>query len=240
MIVADDVPYDIIVHKPFSHGTSRVRLNFISVAKLPIDSYNLKHNYPELNKKDAGDSYARFKYNDSLATSFYITNFSNGSSVDYKTKAFSACMKELGYKRKEFDDEDRIGSLCGFFGECRETLKNYFTTLYINKWNTSEENKTPKEYYKQQNILGIVVRQATLQSIKRTIGGVESIIDPATIDLTHFDDRFERTKMIKLLKAAARFSVPMPELIVDREVDERYGLKEKYKNIVKKGHRNSF
>jgi hypothetical protein len=202
----------------------------VSAAKLDIDPFYLTHHYPYL--KTENSNFSKMEEEGRIALSFYFTDHSNGSSIDYKTRVFNECMKFMKVKRKESLEELRIGALCGYFGECSNNLKNYFSRLYINR------SATPPEYYLQSKLLGKLVRHVTLDKIRRGIGGIECIKNNSEIDLTYFDERLEKGKMIKLLKIASKLAVPMDDIIVDKEIDARYNLKERYQKIMKKNNRN--
>lgn len=218
LIAADETPYRIDIHRSLPHGQPMV-LCLLPVVALDIGG-------PKLVKYDYLDTFNEMSSKGRLAVSFYITN--NGKAKEYKKRGFVNCMDRLEYQKRR-DSGYVVGTLCGFYEDCRDDLSIYFNELFV------KEREAPKHFKKQPDLLGRMTRTVTdtrMNEKFREVSDKYVFKHTDEIDFTRLDESQEEIAMRKIMEVVADLCVPVKNPLIDAEIDQIYGLKEAYLSVL--------
>lgn len=194
-------------------------LCLLPVVALDIDG-------PKLVKSDYLDTFNEMSSKGRLAVSFYITN--NGKAKEYKKRGFINCMHRLGYQKGR-DSGYVVGTLCGFYEDCREDLSIYFNELFV------KEREAPKHFKKQPDLLGRMTRavaETRMNEKFREVSDKYVFKHTDEIDLMCLDESQEEIAMKKIMEVVADLCIPVKNPLIDAEIDQIYGLREAYLSVL--------
>lgn len=221
LFAVDDVPYRLFTKTEFRNTNETImclvpalHMKVSSAKKSKIDLSGKYGNY-EKNFKDYMD-------NGNIAMSMYITNSKNMRNDYYKRESVKSCLSRLDGKFT--DDRYDTSAIDGPFRSCKDITKGRFPNNFIGS------NETPANFYKVIDHVGKVARAVFNNRLEKLKVPMKNT---TTIDISDFKNKEETKQMRKILRAMQEVSIPYSAFNLDKEIDVRFNLKDKYYKLVK-------